>query len=85
MGFCFSPWAVRKEASMINPSKLWKGKLKKREILGMIKTVIKEAPWAGTICMSLNNAKRLGMPEKLYGRKVIIKDFPDSFFIVGGE
>ena len=88
MGFCLSLHrCLERKVAVINPSKLWKEKLKKREMREMIKTVLEEAPWAGTICMSINNAKRLGMPEKLFGCEVIVKDegFPDSLFLAGGD
>ncbi len=65
----------------------WLAKLKKDELLKMIRLLLNTAPNYGAVIMSYNNAKLLGMPETVLGHKVIVKDegFPDNYILTGGD
>ena len=59
----------------------------KQELLEMIKTVLDASPGADIVRMSHANAKKLGMPAKVYGRDVAVMgdDFPDNYILTGGH
>ena len=60
--------------------------LTRQELLEMIAEVLNAAPGMDTIRMSDYNARKLGMPGEVFGRRVIAMDdpFPDDYILVGG-
>ncbi len=60
--------------------------LTRQDLLEMIAEVLNAAPGMDTIRMSYANAKKLGMPGEVFGRRVIAMDdpFPDDYILAGG-
>ena len=60
--------------------------LTRQDLLEMIAEVLNAAPGMDTIRMSHSNAKKLGMPGEVFGRRVIAMDepFPDDYILAGG-
>ena len=60
--------------------------LTRQDLLEMIAEVLNAAPGMDTIRMSYSNAKKLGMPGEVFGRRVIAMDhpFPDDYILAGG-
>ena len=60
--------------------------LTRQDLLEMIAEVLNAAPGMDAIRMSDYNARKLGMPGEVFGRRVIAMDdpFPDDYILAGG-
>ena len=61
--------------------------LTRQELLEMIEEVLNAGHGMDTIRMSYSNAKKLGMPAKVFGCKIIAMDdpFPEHYILAGGD